>query len=194
MQHSDVRYSIADTSVPLRLNDFVNNGLTHNEIRYLRDHLNTEFFQFYKDICANLPVELLLWVTKYLELEDLLRARQVSHKWNVQFSTPDFCIGVIKHRFRSTWENDYNRSLEDPEHIEIQKERLKAWLPRAIKHRLRWGKDRYYDIAQFGYSEAISRHARHLHQYRNGRVAFSTYLGITVIPLNVCTIFSKFLS
>jgi hypothetical protein len=171
----------------LRLDDLIINGLTNNEIRYLRARLGGERFRFTKDICGELPVELLLGVAKHLELEDILRARDVSHKWKCQFSSPDFCVGIIKNRFGGTWDRNYNRSMKDLGEIRAEKERLSNWLPSAIKHRLKWKYGKYHQPSHFYYHSLEGTSSpSDKHQYCNGRVAFREDQGIIVKSLDVC--------
>jgi hypothetical protein len=172
-----------------RLDDLVTNGLNKDEIRYLLNRLNGELCQFTKDIYAELPVELLVCIARYLDLDDIMRARRVSRKWNGQFSSPDFCIGVILHHFRGTWEHEYNKSLEGEGEILLEKVRLKDWLPGAVKRRIRRKQGYYYRRYWFHneyrgdipHSIQISDER----QYSNGRVAFKNQGRIVVKSLDV---------
>lgn len=118
------------------------------------------------DICLEFPIELLLCIAEYLELEEVIRARAVSRTWNKTFSTADFCIGIIKTHFRSVWEKSY-RWLSAGQQS-VQKDVLMQWLLAAAKDRIRRRHGRYrsmliyrtmdYDIEDW--------------QFKNGRLAF----------------------
>lgn len=83
----------------------------------------------------NLPVELLLCVVQFMELEDFLTARLVSRSWNERFCSPDLCIGAIKVHFRSTWETSY-KALQG-EAQDDAKARLTGWFTEEAVKRLR---------------------------------------------------------
>lgn len=166
------------------LDELVTNGLTNGEIRHLLQRLNDEKDRFSKDICGELPIELLLCIAKYMDVREIIRARRVSRKWNVIFSNPDFCIGVIKFHFRGSWESNYNKSLKGSEK-RAEKARLSDWLSRAAKWRMRREQGHYTHMSLFHF-EAAYNNPDLLNdlQYSHGRVAFKSSDRITVKSLD----------
>jgi len=133
--------------ITCRLDNLIQ-ALTNNEIRHLRPHLNAKTFQ--KDICGHLPVELLLYVSQFLELEDLKRALSVSCRWNEVFSSPDFHLGIVKLHFVQIWETTY-KGL-DPELQRIRKSVIHDWLPDAALRRIKRLRGRYYSTSEYRYA------------------------------------------
>jgi hypothetical protein len=151
--------------------------LSHHEIRILRARLNA--ISFSKDLCLNLPVELLLHVSQYLDLEDLMIARNVSRAWRDKFSSPDFAMGIIKMQFRTQWEQT---DLGDA----IAKEKLLEWLPKAAMKRLRKQRGQYLSMSAYHYQRGgalMPNHYKIEHQYDSGRIAFKFNESIVVQSL-----------
>ena len=168
----------------LRLDDLVARGLTSNEIRHLTACLNN--IRLNKDICSNLPIEILLCVARYLNLEDLLVARSVSRKWNDIFSGEDFSVAIAKLHFPSTWERSFE-SVDDEGERQV-KIRLKDWLPGAARDRIRRNRGIYHSRSTFSYAPRNELEWRYPwidRQYNYGRIAFRK---------NRCTIIVKHLA
>ena len=168
------------------MNDLVTNGLTNDEIRHLIQRLKLEEDRFLKDICGGLPVEILLQIAQFLDVEELIRARRVSRTWNEKFSNPDFCIGVVKIHFRGIWESDYNKSLTGADE-EAEKLRLAKWLSGACKQRMRRNLGLYIHMETFSplTMEHNDETSDHMPQYCNRRVAFKDVDEICVKWLDV---------
>ncbi|EPE27149.1 F-box [Glarea lozoyensis ATCC 20868] len=98
------------------------NSINRNEIRFLQERLLD--FKFTKDF-VSLPTELLIHIVDYLELEDFMRIRAVSHRWNDTFSTAEICSIFTKNFFRPYWNA-----------FEYDSQILADWLPRAVLKRL----------------------------------------------------------
>jgi hypothetical protein len=165
-------------------------GLTDNEIRHLRSRLNIKTFQ--KDICGNLPLELLLGVSQYLELEDLKKALSVSRRWNDVFSSSEFHLGIVKLHFAPKWETSY-KGL-DPEQQRVRQQALHEWLPDAAMKRIRRLHGRYHAMSTYHYSwgdrcpvDLYGRSERP--QYCSGRIAYKVADG-TIVVRNLRTGFS----
>lgn len=143
-------------------------------MRYVQTRLEEESFRLLKDICASLPVELLISITQYFDLEDILRARQVSHKWNVQFSSHDFYVGVAKHHFQGAWERELKKLASFEESRVSEKDLLETWLLDTIKRRIRRRRGCAYKISSFHneWAKDYSSRADNEREYCNGRVAF----------------------
>jgi hypothetical protein len=82
-------------------------NISSSEIRYLKKRLPD--FKMAKDF-GTLPTELLIYIVDYLDLEDFLRIRAVSHGWQKAFSIPEICSRITKAYFQPYW-NDL-----DPDH------------------------------------------------------------------------------
>jgi hypothetical protein len=102
------------------------NSLTNDEIRFLRSQLNEITFQ--TDICGNLPCELLLMVTSYLSLDDIISARNVSHRWREALSAPQLCIELVQRYFPWTWEKYQNQMTPNLSGQDAEKAELPRWL------------------------------------------------------------------
>ena len=105
--------------------DALRNALSTNEIRYLRDQLNKTSLN--KDICGSLPLEILLMVIDYLDLEDFENALHVSSRWQEVFSAPELSVKIVKNYFPWEWRLSY-QSLEGEEQAIALKESLPLWL------------------------------------------------------------------
>jgi hypothetical protein len=157
-------------------------ALTDNEIRHLRPQLNAKTFQ--KDICGNLPVELLLCISQYLELEDLNRALSVSRRWNEVFSSPDFHLGLVKLHFIQIWATTY-KGL-DPEKQKIRKRTLHNWLPDAALKRIKRLRGRYHSTSEYHYAwgkqcPLVFHDNFDGPQYCKGRVAYKVNEGTIMV-------------
>jgi hypothetical protein len=110
----------------------------------------------------------------HLDLEDVMRVRSVSRTWHEIFSTPEFCLEVIKKHFPSVWVRLY-KSL-DAAGQDAAKTSLSKWLPGAAADRIRRHNGRYHSMSVYHYNyERAKRMPRQLQierQYNNGRVAF----------------------
>lgn len=144
--------------------------------------------RFMKDICGGLPVEILLCIVKYLELDEIVRARRVSQTWNERFSDPEFCIGVLKIHFRGTWENHYNKNLRGEEK-QTERVRLAAWLAGAAKRRIQRKRGEFHHVSFFVEARDPEDWTSDVYQYSNGRVAFKRREGICVKDLDVSMLF-----
>jgi len=167
---------MADTLSSIRLDKIVET-LSHNEIRYLRNRLNS--IHFYTDICAHLPVELLLNVSEYLTLEDLMVVRHVSRTWRTKFSSPDFVSGITKMHFRIRWEQT---NLNDS----AVKEELASWLWKATAIRSRKLRSKSLSMSMFHYhrnGQLLWINSPLDHQYHLGRIAYNYGDGIVVHDL-----------
>ncbi len=150
--------------------------LSTSEIRRLRDQLNN--IRLSVDIFTKIPVELLLHVADHLNLEDVIKARCVSRTWNQLFSSPDFCIGVIKKHFQLVWQNQLF-SMNPTEHSDA-KARLQKWFQNAALARIRRQHGQYSSMAVYRYHFEDLRNDPLRHpedpleerKYCNGRVAF----------------------
>jgi hypothetical protein len=137
--------------------------LTVEEIRRLRIQLSA--IAVPTDISL-FPIELLLCITRHLELLDILTLRSVSRAWNETFSSADFSLGLIKIHFRPVWERQYQILAADQQPVE--KRALMQWLPGATRARIRRQHGRYQSMS-------INRRSYNLvsaWQYKNGRIAF----------------------
>jgi len=146
-------------------------SLSSAEIRHLQGRLKAITLQ--KDVCADLPVELLLYVAEYLDLEDVMRARCVSHQWNERFSSPDFCVGISKLHFRHIWERQY-KALGDSDQ-KLAKQAFANWFPGAAMDRIRKSLGQYSSMSIYHYTwegMLIQGQPIHDYQYSNGRIAF----------------------
>ncbi len=170
-----VSHSSAPVLTIRRLQNLVN-VLSTSEIRRLRDQLN--LISLSVDICPKIPVELLLHIANHLGLEDVMRARCVSRTWSRIFSSPDFCIGVIKKHFPLVWQSQYV-SLNPSEHGEA-KVRLQKWLQKAALARIRRQRGQYHSMAVYRHHFEDLRGGPLRHpedpledrKYCNGRVIF----------------------
>jgi hypothetical protein len=149
-------------------------ALTNTEIRHLRDQLNA--IALNKDICGEVPLELLLVIADHLDLEDVIRVRSVSRQWSKRFSHPELCIGIVKKHFRSVWEHQYKNvdvSIQD-----MTKQALQKWLQDAVLERIRRQRGIYRSMLVYynNYHGDVSVQQRlnRERQYSNGRVAFLT--------------------
>ncbi|RDL38295.1 uncharacterized protein BP5553_02635 [Venustampulla echinocandica] len=128
---------------------------------------------FEVEIISHLPVELLLCVSAYLDLEDLMRARSVSRHWRRAFSNPDFCDGIARWYFRPTWENIHGGT--DPDELNDKKQAFVDLLPRVASKRIRRLRGKYSSISADSY--AIPNYTTSFRntnrQYCNGRVAYN---------------------
>jgi hypothetical protein len=79
-------------------------SISRSEIRYLQERLSEPAFSMKKDF-GTLPTELLINIVNYLDLEDFLRIRAVSHRWIEAFSIPEICSRITKTYFRPHWDN-----------------------------------------------------------------------------------------
>jgi hypothetical protein len=154
-----------------RLNSLVLK-LTSTEIRRVRDQLNA--IALNKDVCGELPPELLLIIVDHLDLKDIIKLRSVSRNWNKRFSHPEFCIGIVRKHFRSVWEYQYknlNVSAQD-----VMSGALQKWLQDAILKRIRRLHGSYQSMSVYynNYHGDVLVPQRLIRerQYNNGRVAF----------------------
>jgi len=141
--------------------------LTASEVRHLKIQLGNST----NDICLEFPLELLLCVAQHLDLEELIKLRSVSRRWNDTFSGEDFYLGIIKTHFRPVWE-DYNRCLNADQKL-VQKEALIQWLPEAIRGRIQRQQGRFHSMS-------ILRHDNMMisdWQYKNGKIAYREIQG-----------------
>lgn len=155
--------------------DSLARSLTIQEIRRLRIQLNAVTIP--NDISI-FPVELLLCIAQHLDLQEVIILLSVSHAWKKAFSSPDFCIGIIKTHFRSVWEERY-RCLSTGQQL-VDKMALAQWLPGAVRDRIRRQKGQYQSMSVYRESRLTILDW----QYNNGRIAFRRgYGAITVREL-----------
>lgn len=142
-----------------------------------------------KDILMDLPNELLLCIIPYIDLDDFLRARQVSRVWMERLSSPDVSLILIKKHFRGTWETSFNAVGSAVQ--ESSKISPSNWLPEAAVKRLRrqqcnfrtwhyfsYGVERQYEADNYAYGPEDAL-------YNNGRIAFrvnSRTIAIQTLP------------
>lgn len=149
--------------------------LSNHEIRRFREQLNNVTMQM--DICSQLPVEILLNVASHLELEDIFTLRAVSQSWHVNFSNPDFCLGIIQKHFPYAWEQFANaKSIAGGE--DSKKKRLLKWFQAAAMARRRRLHGRYHSTSTYYYNytkaNELTPEEQLERQYNNGKVAFRT--------------------
>lgn len=143
-------------------------ALSNHEIRFLQERLGDIKLQ--KDICASLPVELLLQIAQYAELEDILRFRCVSHAWHNAFNNMDFCTGLAKYHF-PLLSTAFSKVLDLGGSPEVD-ERL-ATINKRISQRARYLRGDYASRAAFSYRESDSSIYEYSPpQYKNGRFAY----------------------
>ena len=132
-----------------------------------------------KDICKGLPIEVFLLLVEHLDLEDVLNARCVSRAWHSLFTSEDFCLDIIKLRFRSKWENDY--APLNTKGRDAAKSALSMWLTGQAKDRIRKLHGQYDSMEVYWYNKNVeeqdlpdraTRDGPTDHQYCNGRIAF----------------------
>ncbi|KAF4629642.1 hypothetical protein G7Y89_g8501 [Cudoniella acicularis] len=121
--------------------------LSGSEVRYLQARINA--IDFRMDICACLPIEILLQIFSFLDLEDAMRARSISRQWQKIFSSPDFYIGITKQQFFSTWDRRYKSA--DPGSQMNFKANLCKWLPNAASKRIKRLRGQYSEISAYPY-------------------------------------------
>ena len=126
------------------------------------------------DICSALPLEILLVVSSYLDLEDLFQLRSVSRSWYNNFTSPDFCLGVIEQHFPSAWLGFAEQLKINSAGGIIDKGNLLKWFQGAAMARLRRRHGRYQSTSVYYYNHISfrSEEEQFEQQYRNGRVAF----------------------
>jgi hypothetical protein len=82
------------------------------EIRLLQQGLRDMTFN--RDFIPELPVEIRIGITAFLDLPDLIAARSVSKRWYESWTQVSICNKLMKEYFRSAFENTYIH-LPDPE-------------------------------------------------------------------------------
>lgn len=158
--------------------DEIADSLSHDEIRRLSTRFNA--ITFHKDICLDLPVELLSHVAEYLDIENFMKAQLVSRAWREKFTSPDFSAEIIKVHFRTKWEMS---DLSDP----ATKTTLAKWLLKAARKHLRRERGHYSSRSTCIYHRGgVPLPSGHylVHQYNSGRVAYQFEESIIVQCLN----------
>lgn len=69
---------------------------------------------FNRDFIPELPIEIQIGITAYLDLPDLITVRSVSKRWYESWTQVSICNKLMKEYFRSAFENTYIH-LPDPE-------------------------------------------------------------------------------
>src|ERR1700722_17293123 len=69
---------------------------------------------FNRDFFPELPVEIRIGITAFLDLPDLITVRSVSKRWYESWTQVSICNKLMKEYFRSAFENTYMQ-LPDPE-------------------------------------------------------------------------------
>lgn len=82
------------------------------EIRLLQQGLKD--MTFVRDFIPELPVEIRIGITAFLDLPDLITVRSVSKRWYESWTQVSICNKLMKEYFRSAFENTYMH-LPDPE-------------------------------------------------------------------------------
>jgi hypothetical protein len=62
---------------------------------------------FVRDFIPELPVEIRIGITTFLELPDLITVRSVSKRWYESWTQVSICNKLMKEYFRSAFENTY---------------------------------------------------------------------------------------
>jgi hypothetical protein len=152
------------------------NSISRNEIRLLQERLSD--FKITKDFIS-LPTELLIYIVDYLDLEDFMRIRAVSHRWNDTFSAPEICSIFTKHFFRPHW-----NTFKYDSHV------LAEWLPRAVLKRLQRTNGYHCSVLVGEYKKGQpflgEYYDPHAAQYRSGKIAYN-YDAQTVAVRNLRT-------
>ena len=160
------------SDIPIRLDKLVRN-LTLSEVRHLRLQLNS--IQIPCDICTEFPIELLICISDYLDLEDILNIRLVSRSWNELFTSPDICVGTIKKHFYPVWDRRFR-------HLNlVPKEEPRTWLQHAAINRLRRLHGLYHCVAVYEEVHCASSERSSSQQYCNGRIAFKLGIGDRIL-------------
>lgn len=63
---------------------------------------------FIRDFVPELPVEIRLSITNYLDVSDLINIRGVSRRWFQSWTQVPICNKLMKENFRSAFENSYS--------------------------------------------------------------------------------------
>lgn len=133
---------------------------------------------FNRDFIPELPAEIRIGITAFLDLPDLITIRCVSKRWRESWTLVSICNKLMKEYFRSAFENKYMQ-LPDPEKrvaFISASERLQA---------MRNG--HYHSMTILNYDQ--ERHEEHApapvldRRYCSGRVGWSIEGGIKVSDL-----------
>lgn len=79
--------------------------LLPSEIRLLQRGLKD--ITFHRDFIPDLPVEIRIGITSFLDLPDLINVRKVSKSWYNSWTQVSICNKLMKEYFRSAFENTY---------------------------------------------------------------------------------------
>jgi len=135
---------------------------------------------FVRDFVPDLPVEIRLGITAFLDLHDLITVRNVSKRWYDSWTQVSICNKLMKEYFRSAFENTYIQ-LPDSE------KRLRFM---AASDRLRAMRDgQYNSMTILSYEQYIKEGDVPVpvvdRRYSSGRVAWAVDGGIKVS--NLCS-------
>ncbi|KAI0136825.1 hypothetical protein BJ170DRAFT_32056 [Xylariales sp. AK1849] len=172
--------------------------LSTDEIRLVKDLLSTVTFQ--KDIVGNLPIELVVSMTDYLDVKDILACLAVSKQWYATFTNDRVIFQLARRLFPSLlWEkskagNQYTDSQAGPLSSFLQAVRKRArWLTASaratmIEKRYRWDDEAYFSLdGQQQYSQFVSPSPRffpvrrYRSVYAHGRIAWQPELHTIVV-------------
>jgi F-box domain len=139
---------------------------------------------FMRDFIPELPVEIRIGITEYLDLPDLIAIRCVSRRWHECWIHISICNKLMKQYFRSAFENTYMLLPDDEKPTTFM-----AASDRLYSMR----KGQYHSMAILRYDRAEDEAGEPSpildRQYNNGRIAWTIDGGIKVST--ICTGITK---
>lgn len=130
------------------------------------------------DLCTRFPLEIIQTIAKYLNLEEIIRARHVSKSWWNAFGGRDTSIEALKWHFPLIWERDFrHRTKTEQLSDNMKPDQLLLIEARKL---IRRKSGQYHSMAVYHVSLDMTQQ-----QYCNGRFAFKKPgdQGITVWSL-----------
>ena len=154
--------------------------LLPSEIRLLQQGLKD--ITFLRDFIPDLPVEIRIGITSFLDLPDLINIRKVSKKWYNSWTQVSICNKLMKEYFRSAFENTYMH-LPDSE----KRSAFMAASDRLLSMR----NGQYHSMTILSYNPNCEGAGEPVpildRRYSNGRVAWLIEGGIKVSNLRTGT-------
>jgi hypothetical protein len=135
-------------------------------------------FTFVRDFIPELPVEIRLTITSFLDVSDLMVVRRVSKRWYRCWTHDSICNKLMKQYFRGTFNRIYM-------HLSIQERRSMFLNAIDRLHTMRTGRYHSMTILNYNLEDITPDIQRPVMDrgYCNGRVAWGTGCGVKVTNL-----------
>lgn len=140
------------------------------EIQILQAHTNG--LSLRRDPLDKLPVELIIYMMKYLDLEDFTTMLCVSKTWRLKLLSRKLCVALLKMHFRKVWESEFVplSEIDRKERLEnIPSEFFDRCAKRVKKSHGKWHSVSCYRYPHLDRATTADEDANIIH-YSNGRV------------------------